>query len=81
MMERVLVLYGAKDILVGVAIFASTWFGTRRSAGLMLVAAGACGAVDGYVVGKETGMGWWNHWGWPNVMAAVLGGVLMGLVG
>lgn len=80
MMERVMVLYGAKDVFVAVAIFATTWYGTRRSAGLVLVAAGACGGVDGWVVGKEAGMGEWNHWGYAIVMV-VLGCAMMGVVG
>ncbi|KAF2633430.1 hypothetical protein BU25DRAFT_426972 [Macroventuria anomochaeta] len=39
-MERVMVLYGAKDIFIAAAIYASTWFGTRRSAGFIMLAAG-----------------------------------------
>ena len=80
MMERVMVLYGAKDVFVSVAIFATTWYGTRRSAGLVLVTAGACAGVDGYVVGKEAGMGECNHWGYGSAMV-VLGCVMMGVVG
>jgi hypothetical protein len=79
-MERIMVLYGAKDVFMAVAIFASTWFGTRRSAGLVLVAAGACAGIDGYVVGREAEVGEWNHWGYGSAMV-VLGGVMMGLLG
>jgi hypothetical protein len=79
-MERIMVLYGAKDVFVSVAIFASTWFGTRRSAGLVLIAAGACAGADGYVVQREAGIGGWNHWGYGSTMA-VLGGIMMGVVG
>jgi hypothetical protein len=79
-MERIMVLYGAKDVFMAVAIFASTWFGTRRSAGCVLVAAGVCAGVDGYVVGQEAGMGEWNHWGYGSVMVG-LGIVMMGVVG
>ncbi|CAO2648365.1 Nn.00g076320.m01.CDS01 [Neocucurbitaria sp. VM-36] len=38
-MERVMILYGAKDLFLGAAILASTWYGTRKSAGLILMAA------------------------------------------
>ncbi|KAH9883083.1 hypothetical protein J1614_000453 [Plenodomus biglobosus] len=79
-MERVMVLYGAKDIFLSAAIFTSTWFGTRRSAGLILMAAGACAGVDGYVVGNEAGANHWNHWGYGGVMA-VVGTVMVGLLG
>ncbi|KAH6642676.1 hypothetical protein C7974DRAFT_431075 [Boeremia exigua] len=46
-MERVMVLYGAKDVFIAAAIYSSTWFGTRRSAGLIMLAAGFCAGVDG----------------------------------
>ncbi|KAH7073782.1 hypothetical protein BKA63DRAFT_514774 [Paraphoma chrysanthemicola] len=79
-MERVMTLYGAKDIFLAAAIFASTWFGTRKSAGLILIAAGTCGGVDGYVVKQEAGTNEWNHWGYSSVMALV-GAVMAGLLG
>lgn len=75
-----MVLYGAKDIFIAAAIFASTWFGTKKSAGLVLVAASACAGVDGFVVGKEAGTGEWNHWGYGSAMGA-LGLAMMGVLG
>ncbi|KAH7392936.1 hypothetical protein BKA66DRAFT_567662 [Pyrenochaeta sp. MPI-SDFR-AT-0127] len=79
-MERIMVLYGAKDLFLAGAIFASTWYGTRKSAGLILVAASACAGVDGYVVGKEAGTNHMNHWGYGSVMGLV-GLVMAGLLG
>jgi hypothetical protein len=79
-MERIMVLYGAKDVFMAVAIFASTWFGTRKSAGLILIAGGACAGVDGWVVKTEAGTNEWNHWGYGSVMVGV-GAVMMGLLG
>ncbi|KAF1844792.1 uncharacterized protein K460DRAFT_365756 [Cucurbitaria berberidis CBS 394.84] len=79
-MKRVMILYGAKDLFIAAAIFASTWYGTRKSAGLVLMAASACAGVDGYVVGKEAGTNHWNHWGYGSVMG-VLGVVMTGLLG
>lgn len=80
LMERIMVLYGAKDVFVAAAIFASTWCGTRRCAGLVLVAAAACAGVDGWVVRQESGTGEWNHWGYGGVMGG-LGLVMAGLLG
>ena len=79
-MQRIMVLYGAKDVFMGAAILASTWCGTRRSAGLVLVAAAACAGVDGWVVRSEAGTGEWNHWGYGSVVVTfgVLGS--LGLV-
>ena len=80
LMQRIMILYGAKDVFVGVAIAATTWFGTRRSAGVVLVAAGLCAGVDGGVVKSEAGKGAGNHWGYGGFMG-VLGGVVGGVVG
>lgn len=80
MMERIMVLYGAKDIFMAAAIFASTWTGTRRSAGLILMAGGVCAGVDGFVVQQEAGTNAWNHWGYGSVMT-VLGLAMAGVVG
>lgn len=79
-MERVMVLYGAKDLFIGATILSTTWVGTRRSAGLVLVAAAGCAGVDGWVVKQEAGTGEWNHWGYGSVMGGV-GLVLAGLLG
>jgi hypothetical protein len=79
-MENVMVLYGAKDLFIGTAIFASTWFGTRKSAGMILIAGGACAGVDGWVVKGEAGTGEWNHWGYGSAMVG-LGATMMGWVG
>lgn len=70
-MERVMVLFGAKDLFLGAAIVVSTWFGTRTSAGFILMAASACAGVDGYVVGKGAGTNHWNHWGYGSVMGVM----------
>ncbi|KAH8701197.1 hypothetical protein GQ44DRAFT_717963 [Phaeosphaeriaceae sp. PMI808] len=79
-MERIMVLYGAKDVFIAAAIFASTWFGTRRSAGMIMIAGGACAGVDGWVVKKEAGTNEWNHWGYGSIMVLV-GMAMMGVMG
>jgi hypothetical protein len=76
-MERIMSLYGAKDLFIAAAIFASTWFGTRKSAGMILIAGGACAGIDGWVVKGEAGTGEWNHWGYGGAMV-VLGAIMMG---
>lgn len=80
LMDRIMVLYGAKDVFMATAIFASTWYGTRKSAGMVLMAASACAGVDGYVVGRQAGAGEWNHWGYGAVVG-VLGCVMSGMLG
>lgn len=80
LMERIMVLYGAKDVFIAASILASTWCGTRRSAGLVMLAAAGCAGVDGWVVKREAGTGEWNHWGYGLVMGAV-GCVMAGVLG
>jgi len=79
-MKRVMVLFGAKDLFMAAAILSSTWFGTRRSAGLIVLAGGLCAGVDGYVVNAQAGTGEWNHWGYGGLMVLV-GAVMAGAVG
>ncbi|KAF2878586.1 hypothetical protein BDV95DRAFT_446784, partial [Massariosphaeria phaeospora] len=76
-MDNVMVLYGAKDVFMAAAIYSATWFGSRKSAGLILAAASLSAGVDGWVVGRVTGGGQWNHWGYGSVMG-VLGVVMAG---
>jgi hypothetical protein len=78
--ERVMILYGVKDLFIAAAIFASTWFGTTKSAGTILIAGGACAGADGWVVRGEAGTGECNHWGYGSAMVG-LGAVMMGLMG
>ncbi|KAF2129072.1 hypothetical protein P153DRAFT_265152, partial [Dothidotthia symphoricarpi CBS 119687] len=46
LMDCIMVLYGAKDLFMAVAIMASIWYGTRKSAGMMM-AASACAQMCG----------------------------------
>jgi len=75
-----MVLYGAKDMFMAVAILGSTWFGTRKSAGLVVLAGGLCAGVDGWVVKAQAGTGEWNHWGYGGVMVGV-GLAMLGVMG
>jgi hypothetical protein len=80
LMDAVMVLYGAKDLFVGVSTLAATWLGNRKTTGVLLVAGSLCAGVDGYVVNRFTGTGEWNHWGYGSVMG-VVGLALMGSFG
>lgn len=79
-MDLVMILFGAKDLFMGAAIHASLWFGTRRSLGLILLAAAMCAGIDGYVMKTNVGTGEWNHWGYGS-MVAVTGLLKLGLLG
>jgi hypothetical protein len=74
------VMFGAKDLLMGISIYATAWFGTRKSLGVVLLATCGCAAIDGYTVNKTVGHGEWNHWGYGSVVG-VLGLLSLGLLG
>ena len=71
------VVYGIRDVYMGVSIIIAALFGTRQVLGWIIVAAASVAATDGaacfFIVGKGAG----NHWSYAPVMA-VLGGVLLG---
>ena len=77
MVESLMAVYGARDIFMGLAIYAAALFGTSKSLGLTLIAASGVAVVDG-VVCFTHGQGQWNHWGYAPMITAV-GVMLLGM--
>lgn len=73
--NALLIVYGARDIFMGVSIFATAFFGRTPALGWILLAAGGCAGVDGWVCKTIAGQGEMNHWGYAPVVGA-LGAVL-----
>ena len=73
------IVYGIRDVFMGVAIFAAAAYGDRRALGWIVVAAGGAAAVDGWACQVKVGKGEWNHWGYAPVLV-VLGGLLLGVL-
>ncbi|KAK4679812.1 hypothetical protein QC764_207380 [Podospora pseudoanserina] len=78
MVDSLMAVYGARDIFMGVAIYAAALFGTKKSLGWTLVAASGVAVVDGIVCWSH-GQGEWNHWGYAPMITAV-GAVLLGIL-
>lgn len=76
LVDSLMIVYGARDVFMGLAIYAAAYFGTRKSLGLTLIAASAVAFVDGMVCYGH-GKGEWNHWGYAPVIT-VVGGLLLG---
>ncbi|KAH7053201.1 hypothetical protein B0J12DRAFT_571141 [Macrophomina phaseolina] len=74
LLDRVMIIYGARDMFMGVAIYAAALFGSRKALGAILIAAGATAGVDGLVCKMSEG-GEWAHWGYAPMLTAV--GVLL----
>jgi hypothetical protein len=76
LVDSLMVVYGVRDIFMGLAIYAAGFLGTRKSLGWTLIATSAVAVADGAVCWAQ-GRGQWNHWGYAPVVA-VIGGLLVG---
>ncbi|KAF8956417.1 hypothetical protein BDZ97DRAFT_1851855 [Flammula alnicola] len=74
-----MVIYGARDVFVGLAIYSAAYFGERKSLGWILIAGSGVAFVDGAVCRAQVGKGEWNHWSYAPILTAV-GSVLLGIL-
>ncbi|KAL0934901.1 uncharacterized protein CTRU02_209492 [Colletotrichum truncatum] len=75
LLDRVMIIYGARDIFMGIALYSAAIFGSRKALGSILIAASATAGVDGLVCKMSEG-GEWQHWGYASVLT-VVGALLM----
>lgn len=80
LVDAITVVYGARDIFMGVAVWATAYWTQRKALGAILVACSAMAFVDGWVVMGLEGDGQWNHWGYAP-MLTVVGSLLLGIAG
>ncbi|KAF2119867.1 hypothetical protein BDV96DRAFT_641739 [Lophiotrema nucula] len=66
-MKAILLLFGAKDVFVGIALLSAVLYGRPKMRGILRLALGLCAAYDGYVMKNLTGTGEWNHWGYGSM--------------
>lgn len=79
--DSLMIVYGARDIFMGLALYAVAVFGSRKALGWILVAAAGVAGVDGAVVRAwGTGVGGeWAHWGYAPAVGVVGLGLVAGL--
>ncbi|GLB39384.1 putative protein with domain of unknown function (DUF4267) [Lyophyllum shimeji] len=77
--DGLMVVYGARDIFMGLAMYSAAYFGNRKSLGWILIAGSAVAFVDGAVCRVYVGKGEWNHWSYAPMLTAV-GSVLVGVL-
>ena len=77
LVDSLMVVYGARDIFMGAALYAAAWAGNRKTLGLITLAGSAVAFVDG-IVCWQAGQGEWNHWGYAP-MLTVVGSLLLGV--
>jgi hypothetical protein len=75
LVDSLMIVYGARDVFMGLAISAAGFFGTRKSLGWTLIASSGVAIADGAVCWSH-GLGAWNHWGFVPVLA-IIGGLLV----
>ena len=75
LVDSLMAVYGARDIFMGLAIYAAAFFGTKKSLGWTLIAASGVAVADGLVCYSH-GQGEWNHWGYAP-MITVVGSLLL----
>lgn len=80
LMDSIIVLYGVKDLFMGVTTYSALMWGSRKTLGAILMMAGFCAWIDGYVVKAQAGTGEWNHWGYGSAIT-VVGALTFGILG
>lgn len=71
LIDGLMIVYGARDIFMGVATYSSAYYGDRKSLGWILIATSAVAFVDGAVCRSKVGTGEWNHWGYAPIIATL----------
>lgn len=86
LVDALIVLYGARDLFMGMVVYVAVYFSSgkragnvgRRVLGWVLILGSGVAVVDGMVVKGLIGRGEWNHWGYAPVaglVGALVGGV------
>jgi Domain of unknown function (DUF4267) len=70
MVDSLMVVYGARDIFMGLAIGSAAYFGSRKALGWTVIAASGVAFVDGAVCFSH-GIGHWNHWSYAPALTVV----------
>ncbi|KAF7867525.1 uncharacterized protein EAF02_009716 [Botrytis sinoallii] len=74
LLESLLTIYGARDIFMGLAMYAASYHRNYKTLGWIVVAGSGVAFVDGWVCWRAGG-GQGDHWGYAPVHAVV--GVLL----
>lgn len=77
--DGLMIVYGVRDIFMGLAMYLAAYFGNRKSLGWILIAGSGVAFVDGAVCRTHAGKGEWNHWSYAPILTAV-GSVLLGVL-
>lgn len=79
LVDGLMIIYGARDIFMGLAMYFAAYLGNGKTLGWILIAGSGVAYVDGAVCRSYIGQGEWNHWGYAPALTTV-GSVLVGIL-
>ncbi|CRG86993.1 hypothetical protein PISL3812_04006 [Talaromyces islandicus] len=68
LVDYLMIVYGVRDIFIGVALLSAVYSGNRKVLGWNLLGFAGAAFADGLVC-KMNGHGEWNHWGYGSFVA------------
>lgn len=68
LIDYLMIIYGVRDIFIGVALLSATFSGSRKVLGWNLLGFAGAAFADGLVC-KMNGHGECNHWGYGSIVA------------
>ena len=71
-----ILMYGARDLTVGLACLAAWHSGNQQTMGLVLLATLPMAIIDAFAVGRLVGEGEWIHWATVPVLVGIGAGCL-----
>lgn len=77
--EGLMLIYGARDLFMGIAVYATAFWGSRRACAWIVLAGAAVATVDGWACLRVVGGGHWNHWGYAPALV-VVGALMAGIL-
>ncbi|KAG7095545.1 hypothetical protein E1B28_006283 [Marasmius oreades] len=80
LVDSLMAVYGIRDIFMGLATYAATFVGDRKTLGWILVFGSAVAYADGVVCLMAENGGEWSHWGY-GPMLTIVGVLLLGVLG
>ena len=78
LIEQIMIIYGIRDVFMGVALYATAYYRATKACGWMLLACSAVAFTDGYVCWMQ-GKGQWTHWNYAPFLT-VFGCLMLGCV-
>ncbi|PNS20439.1 hypothetical protein CAC42_5889 [Sphaceloma murrayae] len=76
LVDSLMIVYGIRDVFMGLAIYATAFYGARKPLAWCLMGLSGVAFTDGLVC-YMNGKGEWNHWGYTP-LGVVVGALLLG---